>query len=70
VPPPTLFAFLVGFPLLVGAFVVLPDLIGLRRTVRAERRELAATIAKLEREQRVRTDFPVERTAVARVYEA
>lgn len=69
VPQPALLAFLIGFPLLVGVIALLPDLLDLRRIILAERRELEATLAKLAREDSVRTDFPVERTAVAPVYE-
>lgn len=69
-PPPALLAFLIGFPLMVGTIALWPDVIALRRILRLERRELGHTLAKLEREQHVRMDFPVERTAVARVYEA
>jgi len=68
-PQPALLAFLIGFPLLVGICAVLPDLLDLRRIILAERRVLDAALAKLDREDGVRTDFPVERTVVAPVYE-
>lgn len=68
--PPTVLMFVIGVPFMISTIALLPDFIEVRRMIRAERHLLADTLAALEREACIRTDFPDERTEVVHVYDS